>query len=547
MTLAKEVKQGKLIEKIFKVDKPVVDGDMTDPNAPLIFTITTDVVDREGDVVMPSGIMVGNYKNNAVMQWAHKYDELPIAKSVEMWATKIKAVNKSGEDVEQDAVQAAVIFQPDDNYHDSYAGLRGSMVRRMYLTGFLNAVSIGFDPQEWEELEHKIDEADGKGVLIQITDGTRFTSWELLEFSAVPVPANPQALMQRSKEFGIDKKIIKLFLQEMTRYCTEDDGCPLKEKAVIPYKQTGKALDTATWSGPSEVAAADVSDLEIMCTWKADKPPADLVKNDFKLPHHTADGHLLVKAGLIGCGNAMQGARGGVNIPDGEMGGVKTHLEKHYHEFDMKAPWEPKGYTTGDTTGDKAEAWTWTNMSESQEEKMTNEKIEALEKRVTELGAAMKAGRVLSTSNENDLKKADTMLDDAGELIEGVLEQVTGTPVTEPTDTGSDVKPPTGTPPAPPKTIDVVLEQFKGATVPDGVRITTPDGKLYEVKDGEPIELKPSVVEVKDEDEIEVNVNDLLEVINAEAEPEVVMSDDDIIEVDANELLAVINGETEEA
>jgi hypothetical protein len=50
-----------------------------------------------------------------------------------------------------------------------------------------------------------------------------------------------------------------------------------------------------------------------------------------------------------------------------------------------------------------------------------------------------KQGRVLSTSNESDLSKANDLLDQAGELIEGVLEQDTGTPIVEPDDTGSDV------------------------------------------------------------------------------------------------------------
>jgi hypothetical protein len=49
-----------------------------------------------------------------------------------------------------------------------------------------------------------------------------------------------------------------------------------------------------------------------------------------------------------------------------------------------------------------------------------------------------KQGRVLSTDNESDLSKANDLLDQAGELIEGVIEQATGTPVPEPDDTGSD-------------------------------------------------------------------------------------------------------------
>jgi HK97 family phage prohead protease len=55
-----------------------------------------------------------------------------------------------------------------------------------------------------------------------------------------------------------------------------------------------------------------------------------------------------------------------------------------------------------------------------------------------------KAGRVLSTKNEADLTKANDLLDQAGDLIEGVLTQVTGTDYNEPGE-----KPTTGAAAAP--------------------------------------------------------------------------------------------------
>ena len=220
MTLAKDVKHGK---KIYNV-KPL--GDINDENGPITFTITTDVRDRDRDIVDPAGVMVENFTTNPVMQWAHNYDEMPVGKSVSLVATKIKAI-KDGATVEQNAIQAKVVFQPDTNYHESYAGIRGSMIRRMYLTGFLNAVSIGFDPMEWEDIEEK---DEGKSAIIAFNDGTRFTKWDLLEFSAVPVPANPQALIDRSKSFGYDeaKSMLKAWTPEAIKFCTGDD-CPLKE------------------------------------------------------------------------------------------------------------------------------------------------------------------------------------------------------------------------------------------------------------------------------------------------------------------------------
>jgi hypothetical protein len=50
----------------------------------------------------------------------------------------------------------------------------------------LNAVSVGFIPIEWTETK----------------DGYDITKWELLEFSAVAVPANQDAIAEAVKSFG---------------------------------------------------------------------------------------------------------------------------------------------------------------------------------------------------------------------------------------------------------------------------------------------------------------------------------------------------------
>ena len=55
-----------------------------------------------------------------------------------------------------------------------------------YKTGMLNAVSVGFIPLEWVETENGFD----------------ILKWELLEFSAVAVPANQDAIAEAVKSFG---------------------------------------------------------------------------------------------------------------------------------------------------------------------------------------------------------------------------------------------------------------------------------------------------------------------------------------------------------
>jgi hypothetical protein len=62
----------------------------------------------------------------------------------------------------------------------------------------------------------------------------------------------------------------------------------------------------------------------------------------YKLPHHDIiDGRLsVVWGGVAAAGAVVQGGRGGADIPDADMAGVKAHLARHYGEFDRTPPWE---------------------------------------------------------------------------------------------------------------------------------------------------------------------------------------------------------------
>lgn len=47
-----------------------------------------------------------------------------------------------------------------------------------------------------------------------------------------------------------------------------------------------------------------------------------------------------VPRGVMAAGNVMQGARGGVNLPDKDVDRVKSHLAKYYRKMDDTPPWE---------------------------------------------------------------------------------------------------------------------------------------------------------------------------------------------------------------
>jgi len=53
------------------------------------------------------------------------------------------------------------------------------------------------------------------------------------------------------------------------------------------------------------------------------------------------DGRLLaVPRGVMSAGNVMQGSRGGVDLPAGDIDRVKSHLARYYAKMGEPAPWD---------------------------------------------------------------------------------------------------------------------------------------------------------------------------------------------------------------
>ncbi len=109
---------------------------------------------------------------------------------------------------------------------------------------------------------------------------------------------------------------------------------------AIPYKHYPLDAPDSPWDANAEIAKATTTDLAVMCAWD-DKSRAEQ-KNGYKLPHHSAGTYHTNLKGVIAAGNAIMGARGGVEIPKYDLDAVKAHLQKHYHEFGRTAPWESK-------------------------------------------------------------------------------------------------------------------------------------------------------------------------------------------------------------
>ncbi len=286
-----------LIRKTYQASETkAVDGE----ERTLIVRITTSNPDRSQDVVIPAGMQADNYLRNPVVAAFHRYDKPGIGKTLEIQKT-------------DDGVVAKVQFTPKG------VNPEADQLYELYKGGFMNAWSIGFMPKKWS------DRPGG---------GREFQEWELLEYSAVLVPANPNALtLLRSKGLDPDK-----ILKE------QEEAIKVKEnKSVIPYKETPKASEDAEWDAGREVKEADVEDLKIMCAWYDSENPN--IKSSYKLPHHKAGGeHPVVWRGVAAAMAALLGARGGVDIPDKDRKGVYNHLAKHYKQFEKEPP-EFKNYS----------------------------------------------------------------------------------------------------------------------------------------------------------------------------------------------------------
>lgn len=164
------------INKTFSVEV----NDVSEASRSFWAIASTDDIDRDGDVLSQDGWELDNYLKNPVVLFAHRYDELPVAK-----ANDIKVVN------------GKLMFKPQFATKEEYPF--ADTIFKLYKGGYLRSFSVGFFPKEWERRRT----ADG------IPSGKNFIKQELVEISAVPVASNPGALAEAYKVGVIGRKEFK--------------------------------------------------------------------------------------------------------------------------------------------------------------------------------------------------------------------------------------------------------------------------------------------------------------------------------------------------
>jgi len=155
--------------------------------------ISTGSVDRDEEVLVPKGAILDNYLKNKVVLWSHDSFSPPVGKAV--WVKK-----------RRNDIIAKAIFALTE---------RAEEIWQLFKGGFLNAFSVGFIPLEYREPTPD----DIKKTPEYASARRLYTKWELLEFSAVAVPANPEALALAVKQHKI--KIDKLGEFELPELITK--------------------------------------------------------------------------------------------------------------------------------------------------------------------------------------------------------------------------------------------------------------------------------------------------------------------------------------
>jgi len=247
----KNYKAGSTDTPIYEVEGLVtksVDEDL----APKV-VLTKELTDRDGETLIVDGIKLTNFKKNPKFLDSHKARDSVLTSTL----GKIENIKRCRDDKGVKQLCGKIKFAPTPN---------GQLAKALVDGGFANTVSLGF-------LIYEMDTEDPQNVKI--------TKSELFEVSLVNVPANAEAMIEKSTQKAKDRdkqdeeviKAIKNYksihkkIKQYRKLFMSDTICSL-----LNYSKCGKEL----------VDVKNVFDLivkRISETHNADDSPTDQVEN----------------------------------------------------------------------------------------------------------------------------------------------------------------------------------------------------------------------------------------------------------------------------
>ena len=166
-------------------------------NSDLLTMVASDAtLDRYREVIDAAGWDLTNYLRNPVIQNSHQTEDIlhTIGRAERTW-------------VEGGKLMQVWKFA-------SAANPVAKVARDLYAGGFLNASSVGFLPKLWEN--------GGTGAAYD----RKFTQQELIEVSAVAIPANPSALALGVKSGAVDVADLRELAQLLKHFVSKEGPAP---------------------------------------------------------------------------------------------------------------------------------------------------------------------------------------------------------------------------------------------------------------------------------------------------------------------------------
>ena len=141
------------------------------------FVISDETLDRHETVIKIGGWHLDNYRKNPVVLFQHASwtsdPDYVVGKCIKIW-------------VEKNQLWAEVEFEPAGQNE-----IADKLVNKLRF-GSISATSVGFDPMQWGMGDTRIDDKEQENIFY-------FREQDLLEFSVVIIPSNPNAVSKDAK------------------------------------------------------------------------------------------------------------------------------------------------------------------------------------------------------------------------------------------------------------------------------------------------------------------------------------------------------------
>jgi HK97 family phage prohead protease len=197
--------------------------DANDEERSFSHPISDESIDAHGSIIRVDGWDLKRFKANPIVLFAHNSSDLPIGRSTKIWKEDGRLMTRT---------QFAGLEQMHPFAETAYKLVRD---------GFIRAWSVGFMPRERAPRE------DIKGDEGKLPDPYLYTKQELMEYSLVPIPSNPHALLQ-AKNRGIDTDPVMAWFREHREiadfYTTQGFKLELDSEDLDDLRQEGFEVQT---------------------------------------------------------------------------------------------------------------------------------------------------------------------------------------------------------------------------------------------------------------------------------------------------------------